>query len=78
MASSTSWGWWGSIGGKAGSVLELAAVCQRPGDGGLGPLVLPAPTRRELMAARLSAPADRWWEDRVRHAELCPVKDRTP
>ncbi|WP_354645236.1 hypothetical protein [Kitasatospora camelliae] len=42
----------------------------------LGPLVLPAPTRRELMAARISAPADPWWKDRLRHAELYPVKNR--
>ncbi|MGW4893184.1 hypothetical protein ACWEQL_13095 [Kitasatospora sp. NPDC004240] len=40
--------------------------------------MLPAPIRRELMAARLSALADLWWKDRVRHAELYPVKDRTP
>ncbi|MCG6499810.1 hypothetical protein [Kitasatospora sp. A2-31] len=39
----------------------------------LGPLVLPAPTRRELLAACVLAPADPWWEVRVRHAELYPA-----
>ncbi|MGW4898102.1 hypothetical protein ACWEQL_38515 [Kitasatospora sp. NPDC004240] len=64
----------GSIGGKAGSFLELK---EKAGPGRLecppcaddrevAGLVLPAPTRRELLAARVSAPADPWWEDRVR------------
>ncbi|TYC66578.1 hypothetical protein EH183_42065 [Streptomyces sp. CB01881] len=43
---------------------------------GLGPLVLPAPTERELVAAPASAPGDPWWEARVLHAELCPVRGR--
>jgi hypothetical protein len=29
---------------------------------GLGLLVLPAPTKRELVAALVSAPDDPWWE----------------
>ncbi|MFJ6140209.1 hypothetical protein [Kitasatospora sp. NPDC092286] len=78
----------GSIGGKEGPWLELTekagpdrlecpqCVSDRETKG-LGPLVLPAPTRRELMAARISAPADRWWEARVRHAKLYPPKGRT-
>ncbi|CAM5301080.1 hypothetical protein KAURM247S_06457 [Kitasatospora aureofaciens] len=28
---------------------------------GLGPLVLPAPTKRELVAAMVTAPSDPWW-----------------
>ncbi|MGW3046032.1 hypothetical protein ACWC9T_39920 [Kitasatospora sp. NPDC001159] len=42
----------------------------------LGPLVLPVPTKRELVAALVSAPDDPWWEDRVLHAKLYPAKDR--
>ncbi|BFV54900.1 hypothetical protein KCMC57_up00040 [Kitasatospora sp. CMC57] len=42
----------------------------------LGPLALPAPTRRELLAARVSAPADAWWRLRMQHATLYPAKDR--
>ncbi|WP_224276450.1 hypothetical protein [Streptomyces sp. LS1784] len=78
----------GSIGGQEGSKLELREtagpdrlecpdfeqVCTARD---LGPLVLPAPTKRELMAALVSAPADPWWEDRVQHAKLYPPKDRT-
>ncbi|MBD0695851.1 hypothetical protein BG452_04580 [Streptomyces sp. CBMA123] len=40
----------------------------------LGPLVLPAPTKRELVAALVSAPADPWWEDRVLHTKLYPAR----
>ncbi|MFE5586350.1 hypothetical protein [Kitasatospora sp. NPDC056531] len=43
---------------------------------GRGPLVLPAPTKRELVAALVSAPDDPWWEERVLHAKLYPAKDR--
>ncbi|MFE5587421.1 hypothetical protein [Kitasatospora sp. NPDC056531] len=43
---------------------------------GLGPLVLPAPTKRELVAALVSAPDDPWWETRVLHAKLFPVRNR--
>ncbi|MFE5586348.1 hypothetical protein [Kitasatospora sp. NPDC056531] len=43
---------------------------------GLGPLVLPAPTKRELVAALVSASDDPWWEERVLHAKLFPAKDR--
>lgn len=32
-----------------------------------GPLVLPAPAKREQMAALVSAPDDPWWEDRALH-----------
>ncbi|WP_407991992.1 hypothetical protein [Kitasatospora sp. CMC57] len=42
----------------------------------LGSLVLPAPTKREQMAALLSTPDDPWWDVRVLHAKLHPVKDR--
>ncbi|GAA1993395.1 hypothetical protein GCM10009738_87950 [Kitasatospora viridis] len=77
----------GSIGGKAGSSLELRERAgpdrlecpQCLGDretDELGPLVLPAPTKREQMAALVSTPDDPWWETRVLHAKLCPAKDR--
>ncbi|GAA1993406.1 hypothetical protein GCM10009738_87970 [Kitasatospora viridis] len=36
--------------------------------------MLPAPTRRELVAALVCAPDDPWWEDRVLHAELHPAR----
>ncbi|MCC9312519.1 hypothetical protein LN042_36645, partial [Kitasatospora sp. RB6PN24] len=77
----------GSIGGKAGSKLELTekasldrlecpqCVADREAEE-LGPLVLPAPTKREQMAALLSAPDDPWWDVRVLHAKLYPVRDR--
>ncbi|MGW6914707.1 hypothetical protein ACWGB8_12960 [Kitasatospora sp. NPDC054939] len=77
----------GSIGGKAGSFLELIEKagpnrlecphCEKTrADKKLGPLVLPLPTRWELLAARVSAPADPWWNLRVQHATLYPAKDR--
>ncbi|MFE5588060.1 hypothetical protein [Kitasatospora sp. NPDC056531] len=44
--------------------------------GELGPLVLPAPTKRELVAALVFAPDDPWWEARVLHAKVFPAKDR--
>ncbi|MFJ2864112.1 hypothetical protein [Kitasatospora sp. NPDC087314] len=77
----------GSIGGKAGSPLELdekagpdrlecpQCAADREVEE-LGPLVLPVPTKRELVAALVSAPDDPWWEARVLHARLCPAKDR--
>nr|WP_280686306.1 replication-relaxation family protein [Kitasatospora sp. MAA19] len=77
----------GSIGGRAGSKLELRekagpdrlecpqCVSDREVEE-LGPLVLPVPTKRELVAALVSAPDDPWWEDRVLHAKLYPVRDR--
>jgi len=77
----------GSIGGKAGSKLELTeraapdrlecpqCVSDREVEE-LGPLVLPAPTKREQVAALVSTPDDPWWEVRVLHAKLYPVKDR--
>ncbi|MFD9598405.1 replication-relaxation family protein [Kitasatospora sp. NPDC059973] len=77
----------GSIGGKAGSFLELteeagpnrlecpSCVSDR-GDQELGPLVLPLPTLRETLAARVSTPADPWWNLRVQHTTLYPAKDR--
>ncbi|MDH6710941.1 hypothetical protein P3T27_007692 [Kitasatospora sp. MAA19] len=81
------WTFRGSIGGEEGSLLELA---EKAGPGrlecpqcvsdreveGLGPLVLPAPTKRDLVAVLVSAPGDPWWEDRVLHAKLYPVRDR--
>ncbi|MET8630857.1 hypothetical protein ABZW30_45460 [Kitasatospora sp. NPDC004669] len=77
----------GSIGGNEDSKLELREKAGRdrlecPGCvearvvRGLGPLVLPAPTKRELVAALVSAPDDPWWEARVLHARLYPVRDR--
>ncbi|MFI9162816.1 hypothetical protein [Kitasatospora aureofaciens] len=42
----------------------------------LGPLLLPVPTRRELVAALVSTPDDPWWEDRVLHAKLYPAMGR--
>ncbi|MEU8927437.1 hypothetical protein AB0D10_42095 [Kitasatospora sp. NPDC048545] len=77
----------GSIGGKAGSGLELR---EKAGSGRLecpqcvsdreteerGPFVLPAPTKREQVAALVSAPDDPWWEDRVLHAKLYPARER--
>ncbi|MBP0454053.1 replication-relaxation family protein [Kitasatospora sp. RG8] len=77
----------GSIGGKEGSVLELRekadpdrlecrqCVSDRETDE-LGLLVLPVPTKRELVAALVSAPDDPWWEVRVLHAKLYPGRGR--
>ncbi|MFD8787263.1 hypothetical protein [Kitasatospora sp. NPDC059599] len=77
----------GPIGGEAGSPPELLGkagpdrlecpqcVSEREVEE-LGPLVLPAPTKRELVAVLVSAPDDPWWEDRVLHAKLYPAKDR--
>ncbi len=77
----------GSIGGKEGSFLELTeeadpnrlecpdCVSDRE-DQKLGPLVLPQPTLRETLAARVSTPSDPWWQQRVQHATLYPAKDR--
>ncbi|MFG2918996.1 hypothetical protein ACGF0D_39730 [Kitasatospora sp. NPDC048298] len=42
----------------------------------LGPSVLPAPTKREQVAALVSAPDDPGWEDRVLHAKLHPARGR--
>ncbi|MGW7585216.1 hypothetical protein ACWGKU_29055 [Kitasatospora sp. NPDC054768] len=42
----------------------------------LVPLVLPVPTRRELVAALVFAPDDPWWAERVLHAQLYPGKGR--
>ncbi|ROR35885.1 replication-relaxation family protein [Kitasatospora cineracea] len=78
----------GSIGGEEGSELELTQKAgpdrlECPGcehdrqEKRLGPLVLPAPTKREQMAALVSTPADPWWDVRVLHAKIYPVKDRT-
>ncbi|MFD7735760.1 replication-relaxation family protein [Kitasatospora phosalacinea] len=77
----------GSIGGKEGSFLELKekadpdrlecpkCVSDREQEE-LGPLVLPVPTKRELVAALVSTPDDPWWEVRVLHARLYPAKGR--
>ncbi|WP_424706614.1 hypothetical protein [Kitasatospora acidiphila] len=35
---------------------------------------LPAPTKREQVAALVSTPDDPWWEERVLHAKLYPVE----
>ncbi|WP_331742579.1 hypothetical protein [Kitasatospora sp. NBC_00039] len=77
----------GSIGGKEGSKLELRErarpdrlecpeCVQARAAKDLGPLVLPVPTRRELVAALVCAPDDPWWEDRVLHAKLYPGRSR--
>jgi hypothetical protein len=77
----------GAIGGEAGSELELREKAgpgrlECPGcvedrvAGDSGPLVLPALTKRGLVAALVSAPDDPWWEARVLHAKLHPAKDR--
>ncbi|MGW2402471.1 replication-relaxation family protein [Kitasatospora sp. NPDC001664] len=77
----------GSIGGKEGSRRELTEVagpnrlecphCEKiRRDKKLGPLMLPLPTLREQLAARVSPPADQWWDLRVQHATLYPAKDR--
>ncbi|MGW2378144.1 hypothetical protein [Kitasatospora sp. NPDC001683] len=42
----------------------------------LGPLMLPVPTKRELVAALVSTPDDPWWEDRMLHAKLYPARGR--
>ncbi|MFJ2582990.1 hypothetical protein, partial [Kitasatospora aureofaciens] len=56
--------------------LECPGCVQARAAKDLGPLVLPAPTKRELVAALVSAPDDPWWEARVLHAKLYPAKDR--
>ncbi|WP_043481966.1 hypothetical protein, partial [Kitasatospora aureofaciens] len=77
----------GSIGGKEGSKLELrekaspdrleCPQCEQDrAIKDLGALVLPAPTKREQVAALVSAPDDPWWEERVLHAKLYPVRGR--
>ncbi|MFB8262402.1 hypothetical protein [Kitasatospora purpeofusca] len=77
----------GSIGGKEGSKLELTEKAgpdrlecpeclQDRAVEDLGPLVLPAPTKREQVAALVSTPDDPWWEDRLLHAKLYPAKGR--
>ncbi|MFI9161069.1 hypothetical protein [Kitasatospora aureofaciens] len=43
---------------------------------GLGSLVLPAPTKREQVAALVSTPDDPWWDVQVLHAKLYPGKSR--
>ncbi len=78
----------GSIGGKEDSPLELTKEaspnrlecpqCDSDREEKeLGPLMLPLPTLREQLAARVSTPADPWWNLRVQHATLYPAKERT-
>ncbi|MGE7438869.1 MULTISPECIES: hypothetical protein [Kitasatospora] len=38
--------------------------------------MLPTPTKREQVAALVSAPGDPWWEVRVLHAKLYPAGGR--
>ncbi|WP_354645221.1 hypothetical protein [Kitasatospora camelliae] len=38
--------------------------------------MLPAPAKREQVAALISAPDDLWWAERVPHAKLYPLRDR--
>ncbi|RPE27968.1 hypothetical protein [Kitasatospora cineracea] len=77
----------GSIGGKEGSKLELRQEAQPDrlecpdcvqvrAAKDLGPLVLWVPTRRELVAALVSAPDDPWWEVRVLYAKFYPARGR--
>lgn len=77
----------GSIGGKEGSELELREKArpdrlecpecvQARAAKDLGPLKLPVPTKRELVAALVSTPDDPWWEERVLHAKLYPARGR--
>jgi hypothetical protein len=77
----------GSIGGKAGSKLELREKAgphrlecpkcvQARAAKDLGALVLPAPAKWELVAALVSALGDPWWEDRVLHTKPYPAKAR--
>ncbi|MFF0416266.1 hypothetical protein ACFYUY_38280 [Kitasatospora sp. NPDC004745] len=81
------WSCRGSIGGKEGSKLELREkvrpdrlecpdCVQARAVKDLGLLVLPVPTKRELVAALVSTPDDPWWEDWVLHAKLYPAKGR--
>ncbi|WP_030464680.1 hypothetical protein [Kitasatospora sp. NRRL B-11411] len=74
------WSCRGSIGGAEGSELELrerarpdrleCPQCEQDCTAkDLGPLVLPVPTKRELMAALVSTPDDPWWEDRRKRAK---------
>ncbi|MEU9048532.1 MULTISPECIES: hypothetical protein [unclassified Kitasatospora] len=42
----------------------------------MGPLGLPAPTKRGQVAALVCASDDSWWELRVLHAKLYPVWKR--
>lgn len=76
-----------SIGGKEDSPLELTEEAgpnrlecphceQTRKDKKRGPLVLPLPTMRETLAARVATPADQWWDLRVQHATLYPARDR--
>lgn len=56
--------------------LECAQCEQDRAVKDLGPLVLPAPTKRELVAALVSTSDDPGWEDRVLHAKLLPERGR--
>jgi hypothetical protein len=56
--------------------LECLKCEQGRAEKDLGLLELPAPTRRELVAALVSTPDDRWWGERVLHAKLYPAKGR--
>ncbi|RKE16775.1 hypothetical protein BX266_0001 [Streptomyces sp. TLI_171] len=77
----------GSIGEKEGSKLELRQEArpdrlecpdceQARAVQDLGPLMLPVPSRRELVAALVSVPDELWWEVRVLHARLYPATSR--
>ncbi|MEU9047319.1 MULTISPECIES: hypothetical protein [unclassified Kitasatospora] len=63
--------------GKAGPDRLECPRCERDrAEKNLGPLVLPIPTKREQVAALVSASDDSWWELRVLHAKLYPVWKR--
>ncbi|MBD0695882.1 hypothetical protein [Streptomyces sp. CBMA123] len=74
----------GKVGGRAPELTEKASPdrlecpqCEQDRVvEDLGPLVLPALTKRELAAALVSTPDDPWWEDRVLHARLYPARGR--
>ncbi|GAB7188988.1 hypothetical protein ATKI12_8819 [Kitasatospora sp. Ki12] len=87
MPGRPCWSCRGSIGGKEDSKLELREKArpdrlecpdcvQARVAKDLGPLMLPAPAKRELVAALVSAPGDPWWEVRVFHAKLYPGRKR--
>ncbi len=64
---------------KAGSDrLECPACEDKRERRDLGPLILPKPTKRELVAALLSSPDDPWWEVRLIHGGRYRDRDRKP
>ncbi|KJS53282.1 hypothetical protein VM98_26320 [Streptomyces rubellomurinus subsp. indigoferus] len=56
--------------------LECPECVQARAAKDLGPLMLPVPTKHELVAALVFTPDDPLWEDRVLHAKLYPARVR--